>query len=163
MAALAMLRQIAQVTAVSSIYETEPVGYADQPDFWNVVAQVSTSLQPAPLLEELIGIEQRMGRERSFRNAPRVIDLDILLYGDVVLHVAGLSLPHPRMTERAFVLKPLVELDASLKHPVTGQRFNDVLARGKFERAERIGLLATENAENAENLAARDELDRPRR
>jgi len=158
MAALAMLRGIAQVAAVSSIYETEPVGYADQPDFWNVVAQIGTSLPPSALLEELIGIEQRMGRERSFRNAPRVIDLDILLYGDVVLDVAGLSLPHPRMTERAFVLKPLVELNASLRHPVSDVLFSDLLARGTFERAERIGLLA---AENAENIAARDELDRP--
>ena len=136
-----MLREFADVTAVSSIYQTDPVGYADQPHFWNVVVQIGTSLQPAELLERLLNVEQRMGRTRSFRNAPRVIDLDILLYGDVVLDVTGLKLPHPRMTERAFVLKPLVELDPTLRHPVTGVPFSDVLARGQFERAQRIGPL----------------------
>lgn len=137
-----MLREIVQVAAVSSIYETEPVGFADQPNFWNIVVQISTQLPPPALLEQLIRIEQRMGRERSFRNAPRIIDLDILLYGDVVLDVAGLELPHPRMTERAFVLKPLVELDPNLAHPVTGRRFSDILARGQFESAERVRAFA---------------------
>jgi 2-amino-4-hydroxy-6-hydroxymethyldihydropteridine diphosphokinase len=154
-AAVSMLREFAAVTAVSSIYETDPVGYADQPRFWNVVVQIATSLEPAQLLEELLEIEQRMGRTRSFRNAPRVIDLDILLYGDVVLDVSGLKLPHPRMTERAFVLMPLVELDPELRHPVSGVRFSDVLARGQFEQAERVrpfaelGGLTAENAENS--------------
>jgi 2-amino-4-hydroxy-6-hydroxymethyldihydropteridine diphosphokinase len=136
-----MLRESADVQAVSSIYETDPVGYADQPHFWNIVVQIATSLQPVELLEHLLSIEQRMGRARSFRNAPRVIDLDILLYGDAVLDIPGLKLPHPRMTERAFVLKPLVELDSSLRHPVSGMRFSDVLARGQFERAQPIGKL----------------------
>jgi 2-amino-4-hydroxy-6-hydroxymethyldihydropteridine diphosphokinase len=136
-----MLREFVHVNAVSSVYETDPVGFADQPHFWNVVVQIATSLKPPELLERLLDIEQRMGRARSFRNAPRVIDLDILLYGDVVLDVSGLKLPHPRMTERAFVLKPLVELDASLRHPVSGALFSDVLTRGQFERAERIGPL----------------------
>jgi 2-amino-4-hydroxy-6-hydroxymethyldihydropteridine diphosphokinase len=142
LAAVSMLREVAQVTAVSGIYETDPVGYADQPHFWNAVVQITTSLSPAELLERLLEIEQRMGRARSFRNAPRVIDLDILLYGDVVLDVAGLKLPHPRMTGRAFVLKPLVELDPLLRHPVSGLRFNDILNRGKFERAERVATFS---------------------
>jgi 2-amino-4-hydroxy-6-hydroxymethyldihydropteridine diphosphokinase len=137
-----MLHKVVQVNAVSSIYESDPVGYADQPQFWNLVVQITTELTPEALLEQLIQIEQRMGRARSFRNAPRVIDLDILLYGDVVHDEPGLKVPHPRMTERAFVLKPLVELDASLKHPVTGQLFRDVLGAGKFERAEPVGRLS---------------------
>jgi 2-amino-4-hydroxy-6-hydroxymethyldihydropteridine diphosphokinase len=155
-----MLREVAHVNEVSSVYETDPVGYADQPYFWNLVVKITTRHAPPALLEHLIGIETRMGRERSFRNAPRLIDLDILLYGDVVLDVPGLQLPHPRMTERAFVMKPLVELDPLLVHPVSRRRFSDILARGRFERAERVGGFASlrgftaENAENAENQSA---------
>lgn len=106
-----------------------------------MAARVRTSLSAQALLAELVRIEQEMGRERTFRNAPRIIDLDILLYGDVVHDVAGLTLPHPRMHERAFVLLPLVELDAGLIDPRSGRKFSDILARGEFERAELIGAL----------------------
>jgi 2-amino-4-hydroxy-6-hydroxymethyldihydropteridine diphosphokinase len=137
--ALSLLGNVVRVQRVSGIYETDPVGYADQPRFWNLVAQVATDLAPEKLLEQLIAVEQQMGRTRSFRNAPRIIDLDILLYGDVVLDVPGLTLPHPRMSERAFVLKPLIELNPDLHHPITRVRFRDILDSGEFERADRVG------------------------
>lgn len=145
--ALARLRQIVEVEALSSIYETDPVGYADQPRFWNMVARVSTQLSAQELLAALTGIEQAMGRLRSFRNAPRIIDLDILLYGDLVLNEPGLHLPHPRMTGRAFVLRPLAELAPALRDPQTGALYRDLLERGKFERAEAVAAASELNHE----------------
>lgn len=135
--ARAEIEAVAQVEAASAVYETDPVGFADQPRFWNMVLRARTKLPPAALLAQLLAIEERMGRQRDFRNAPRIIDLDILLYDDVVLDVAGLTIPHPRMTERAFVLKPLLELAPELTHPITGERFADILQRGTFEHAEK--------------------------
>jgi 2-amino-4-hydroxy-6-hydroxymethyldihydropteridine diphosphokinase len=139
--AIAGIAQHASVRKQSSVYQTEPVGYADQRSFWNMVVEVTTSLNPRELLTMLVGIEEEMGRKRTFRNAPRIIDLDILLFGDDVVHDAGLELPHPRMTERAFVLLPLVELQPNLTDPVSGERFADILAQGSFEAAERLGSL----------------------
>lgn len=98
------------VVAVSSLYETAPVGYADQPDFYNIVAVVETTLSPRALLGGCLGIEAALGRVRTFRNAPRVVDIDVLLYEGVTSDDAELTLPHPRMMERAFVLVPLSEL-----------------------------------------------------
>lgn len=138
-AALAGIAQVATLRGESGVYETEPVGYADQRSFWNMVVKITTSLTPHELLARLIGVEETLGRQRTFRNAPRIIDLDILLFGDVVLNEAGIELPHPRMTERAFVLRPLVELDPGLVHPVSGERFADILAHGSFEKVERLG------------------------
>jgi len=99
-----------RLLAHSALYASAPVGYVDQPDFINAVAQVETSLAPRALLAALLDIEHRHGRERSFRNAPRTLDLDLLLYGNAHFHEDGLTLPHPRMTERAFVLLPLLEI-----------------------------------------------------
>ena len=98
------------VLAVSSLYRTAPVGYAGQPDFINAVAKLQTGLSPHELLDALHVIENRHGRRRSVRNAPRTLDLDLLLYGTRVVHEEGLTLPHPRMHERAFVLMPLAEI-----------------------------------------------------
>jgi 2-amino-4-hydroxy-6-hydroxymethyldihydropteridine diphosphokinase len=97
------------------------VGYVDQPDFINAVAQVETSLAPRALLAALLDIEHRHGRERSFRNAPRTLDLDLLLYGSAHFHEDGLTLPHPRMTERAFVLRPLLEIAPDAQIPGHGR------------------------------------------
>jgi 2-amino-4-hydroxy-6-hydroxymethyldihydropteridine diphosphokinase len=104
------------VLAVSSLYRTAPIGYADQPDFINAVAKLQTGLSPHQLLDALHAIENRHGRRRSVRNAPRTLDLDLLLYGIRVVHEGDLTLPHPRMHERAFVLMPLLEIapDASV-------------------------------------------------
>jgi len=96
--------------AQSSFYRSAPVGYLDQPDFFNAVAKISTGLAPQQLLRQLLKIEQDHGRERTFRNAPRTLDLDVLLYGDVQLNEPGLHIPHPQMHLRAFVLAPLLEI-----------------------------------------------------
>lgn len=108
-----------RVLAASSLYRTAPVGYADQPDFINAVAKLQTGLSPRELLDALHVIEGRHGRRRSIRNAPRTLDLDLLLYGMLVLREEELTLPHPRMHERAFVLIPLAEI--APEAPVPGQ------------------------------------------
>lgn len=99
-----------RVTAVSSLYGTSPVGVEDQPDFLNAVIEVETALSPDELLDLCASIEREMGRERTIRWGPRVIDMDILLYDDLALDSEGLTIPHPRMMERAFVLVPLAEI-----------------------------------------------------
>ena len=99
-----------RVTARSSLYRSAPVGYAGQPDFINAVAALETALAPRVLLEGLLDIERRHGRVRQFLNAPRTLDLDVLLYGEAQLQEDGLTIPHPRMHERAFVLLPLAEI-----------------------------------------------------
>lgn len=99
-----------RLLAHSSLYRSAPVGYAEQPDFINAVAEIETGLDPHELLAALLDMEHRHGRVREFRNAPRILDLDILLYDDLACHERGLTLPHPRMHERAFVLQPLHEI-----------------------------------------------------
>ena len=106
----------------SSLYLTEPLGYdAEQlksiPDFINAVAEISTDLSPVQLLEALLAIENEAGRERPFANAPRVLDCDLLLYDNVTMHTQQLTLPHPRMHLRSFVLLPLAEIAPELSHP----------------------------------------------
>lgn len=99
-----------RLVARSSLYRSAPVGYADQPDFINAVAVIETTLTPQDLLEALLAIERAQGRVRDFPNAPRTLDLDIVLYGDLVLHEPGLTIPHARMLDRAFVMVPLAEI-----------------------------------------------------
>lgn len=99
-----------QVTSASAVYETEPWGYTDQPRFLNAVVRVETSLSPSALLGACLGIEAALGRVRSFQNAPRVIDIDVLVYEEAVSDTSELQLPHPRIGERAFVLVPLHDL-----------------------------------------------------
>jgi len=96
--------------AVSSLYRTAPVGYTDQPDFINAVAEIDTALAPHALLDALQSVENRHGRERSFKDAPRTLDLDVLLYDGQTIDDVRLTVPHPRMHERAFVLAPLIEI-----------------------------------------------------
>jgi 2-amino-4-hydroxy-6-hydroxymethyldihydropteridine diphosphokinase len=104
-----------RVVKKSSLYRTAPIGHADQPDFINAVAQLKTGLPAERLLAELQEVEARHGRKRTFPNAPRTLDLDILLYGELVLDLPNLKIPHPRMQERAFVLKPLLEISPELR------------------------------------------------
>jgi 2-amino-4-hydroxy-6-hydroxymethyldihydropteridine diphosphokinase len=108
-----------EVVAVSSFRETEPVGYLDQPAFLNGACAVQTELGPRELLERLLAVERELGRERGAgpRWGPRTIDLDLLLYGDATVDEPGLTVPHPRLTERSFVLEPLLELDSGLHLP----------------------------------------------
>jgi 2-amino-4-hydroxy-6-hydroxymethyldihydropteridine diphosphokinase len=111
-AALAALAQEDGLTLVraSSLYRTAPVGYLDQPDFVNAVAEFETTLAPQQVLDVLLDVENRFGRVRTFRNAPRVLDLDLLMYDELSCDTATLTLPHPRMQERAFVMVPLAEI-----------------------------------------------------
>jgi 2-amino-4-hydroxy-6-hydroxymethyldihydropteridine diphosphokinase len=111
-----------QVVAVSSLRETEPVGYLDQPRFLNGVAAIETELPPRALLDRLLAVERRLGRRRDGvpRGGPRTVDLDLLLYGQAVVHEPGLQIPHPRLPERAFVLEPLAELAPGLEVPGSG-------------------------------------------
>jgi 2-amino-4-hydroxy-6-hydroxymethyldihydropteridine diphosphokinase len=108
-AALAALPD-SNLIARSSLYRTAPVGFADQPDFINAVGALDTALAPRALLDALLSIELAHGRARKFANAPRTLDLDVLLYGDAQIDQPGLTVPHPRMHERAFVLVPLAEI-----------------------------------------------------
>lgn len=119
----------------SSLYRTAPVGFLEQPDFINAVVMVETALAPHALLDGLLAIERRHGRVREFTNAPRTLDLDVLLYGDLVLHEHGLTLPHPRMHERAFVLQPLAEIAPDTVIPGRG-RVADLLRECHDQRLE---------------------------
>lgn len=116
-AALNALTSAVQLQAVSAVYETEPVGYADQPWFLNVVCRGQTDLSPRELLRLAKRIEAELGRKPTFRNGPRPVDVDILFYGDLALSEPDLVIPHPRLTERAFVLFPLADLAPDLLHP----------------------------------------------
>ncbi|MBI3936603.1 MAG: 2-amino-4-hydroxy-6-hydroxymethyldihydropteridine diphosphokinase [Betaproteobacteria bacterium] len=109
-----------RLVARSSLYRSTPVGYAGQPDFVNAVAQIETELAPRALLEALLALEAAHGRTRDFPNAPRTLDLDLLLYGDMMLHEPGLAVPHSRMHERAFVLVPLAEIAPQCAIPGRG-------------------------------------------
>ena len=126
-----------RVAKKSSLYRSAPVGHAAQPDFINAVAQLETGLPAERLLAELQEIEARHGRERSFPNAPRTLDLDLLLYGNARIASPALTVPHPRMHERAFVLKPLVEVFAEATIPGHGLA-TTLLASCKGQDVERI-------------------------
>ncbi|WP_035346917.1 2-amino-4-hydroxy-6-hydroxymethyldihydropteridine diphosphokinase [Edaphobacter aggregans] len=126
--ALRRLGELGEVKAVSRFYDTEPVGYVDQPRFLNAAAVLETGLEPVELMRALLGIERGMGRERVVAKGPRVIDLDLLLYGDRVMSTAELTLPHPEMQERRFVLEPLSEVAGEWVHPVMGVTVAEMLA-----------------------------------
>jgi 2-amino-4-hydroxy-6-hydroxymethyldihydropteridine diphosphokinase len=116
-----------EVVAVSTLRETDPVGYLDQPRFLNGAVAVETELEPRELLERLLAVERALGRDRSGpRYGPRTIDIDLLLYGDRVVDEPRLTVPHPRLAERAFALEPLAELDPGLVLP-DGRRVRELL------------------------------------
>ena len=117
--ALDLLSQRLRIGKVSSIYDTEPIGNVNQPRFLNLACQAYTRLGPAGLLVLAKGIELKLGRAINKRNAPRPIDIDILFYGDLVMETPDLVIPHPKVTERAFVLIPMVEIVPDLVHPVS--------------------------------------------
>jgi len=128
-AALRLLSRHGRVSiaAVSGFYETEPVGGPPQPDFLNAVAALETNLTPPALLRVLQGVESRLGRRRTVRWGPRSIDLDLLLYEERVVEAPGLSVPHPRMHERLFVLEPLCEIAPGAIHPVLRKTVAELL------------------------------------
>lgn len=123
----------------SSLWRTSPVGHSEQPDFINAVAALDSTLAPHVLLDALLALEQRFGRKRSFANAPRTLDLDLLLHGSALISEPCLTLPHPRMHERAFVLAPLIEIDPDCIIPGHG-RAAHCLARITGQPIEKLGI-----------------------
>ena len=128
-AVCAALPEQVRLVCSSQIYQTPPWGYLDQPAFLNQVIEVETSLTPLDLLSRLKQIEAQIGRVPTFLYGPRLIDIDILLFDQLVLNLAQLAIPHPRMNERAFILVPLAEIAPTLVHPVTGLTIREMLAR----------------------------------
>lgn|SRR5699024_1313700 len=116
-----------KIKNISSIYETDPVGFTDQADFLNMIIEVETTLSPFDLLAYCQEVENRLGREREIRFGPRTIDLDILLYGEETVETEELTVPHPRMHERAFVLVPLAELAPNYVIPGVGEKVEELL------------------------------------
>jgi 2-amino-4-hydroxy-6-hydroxymethyldihydropteridine diphosphokinase len=132
-AAIERLAALGEVVAVSSFYETEPVEFARQPWFLNCAVAVQTEKMPKQFLAALLGIEKAMGRQRTQPKGPRVIDLDILLFGTSIVDTAGLTIPHPALHQRRFVLEPLAEIAPEQRHPVfkrTIRELRDALPAG---------------------------------
>jgi 2-amino-4-hydroxy-6-hydroxymethyldihydropteridine diphosphokinase len=115
------------VLRISSFYQTEPVGYRPQPWFFNCAAEVETHLMPLQLLRRCQAIQRELGRRPSTRNGPRAIDIDILLYDNAIIHSSELTIPHPRMAERRFVLVPLSEIAGDARHPATQHTIREML------------------------------------
>lgn len=122
-----------QVTKISAVYETAPWGYTEQDDFLNACVEVETKLSPKALLGVCLGIEAAFGRDRPFKNAPRILDVDLLLYEGVTMDEQELTLPHPRIHERAFVLVPLKDILETLK-------LNDVDFNKSYENCDKTGV-----------------------
>jgi 2-amino-4-hydroxy-6-hydroxymethyldihydropteridine diphosphokinase len=129
--AIRRMGQLGEVRAVSSFFDTAPVGYTEQPRFLNGTMLLETALEPLDLMRELLAIELAMGRDRTAAppKGPRVIDLDLLLMGDVVMNRDGLTLPHPAMAERRFVLEPLSEIAPEMLDPLSGLTVRQMLGR----------------------------------
>ncbi|SRR5208282_3904415 len=135
--AIDRLRDFGEVVAISSFYETEPVEFTEQPWFLNCVVALDTEKTPKQLLAGILDIEQQLGRRRGQKKGPRIIDLDILLLGNSIVADRGLTIPHPAMHERRFVLEPLAEIAPEVRHPVlrrTIRELRDALPPGQAVR-----------------------------
>jgi len=136
--ALSSLTPQLDVKAKSQVYETPPWGFEDQPKFLNQVIKAKTYLDPEPLLKHLKRLEVALGRKESFPNGPRLIDIDVLFYDDLVWNKPSLIIPHPRLHERGFVLLPLVELAPDLVHPVHKKTIREMLALVNVEGIQKF-------------------------
>jgi len=143
--ALDLLSQRLGEIKISSVYDTEPIGNVNQPRFLNMVCQAYTRLAPQELLALAKGIELKLGRALHKSNAPRPIDIDILFYGDQIVETPELVIPHPRLTERAFVLFPLAEIAPELVHPVSGKKVKEL----KEHLKEKQGVFKWNNNQEA--------------
>jgi 2-amino-4-hydroxy-6-hydroxymethyldihydropteridine diphosphokinase len=137
------LQRLGRVEACSSLYETDPVGFHDQPAFLNAVLALETKLEPLPLLDAMLAIERELGRDRSqgVPNGPRILDLDLLLMEDAVMVGEKLTLPHPALVRRRFVLAPLAEIAPQLRHPQRDQTIAELLALLPDEGENRLSAV----------------------
>ena len=124
------LQEDVEIVRKSRIEETDPVDYLEQPEFLNQIALIRTELNPSDLLQVLQDIENRIGRIRTTAKGPRIIDLDILLYDDIILELDDLEIPHPEIKNRDFILKHLVEIEPGLKDPLSGETYMNIYRRG---------------------------------
>lgn len=156
--ALALLAELpgTSLRRVSSVYDTAPVGKTDQARFLNAVAEIETDLAPVELADALLAIEDRCGRFRRERWGPRTLDLDILMYGDLTISDDRLSIPHPRMTERAFVLVPLAEIARGMEVPGTGETVEELLGRVDTSGVIRVDGAPAAGQEDAGQRGARE-------
>ena len=127
-----------KIKRMSSVYETSARDYTDQPPFLNMVVQAETSLLPMRLLLRVLNIEKRLGRKRTIPRGPRNIDIDILLYGNAVVQTPQLEIPHPRLTERRFVLEPMCEIASDLRHPILLRSMRDLLQATAGQQVRRV-------------------------
>jgi 2-amino-4-hydroxy-6-hydroxymethyldihydropteridine diphosphokinase len=139
-----LLSDNAKILIISSIYETEPEGYKKQPDFLNCVVNVEVETDAPTLLTKLKNIEERMGREQSFKNAARIIDLDLLFFNQDIIREPDLEVPHPRLLERSFVLVPMVEIAAGFTHPALHKTMTQLL--NELKSGSRVKLWGVKQA-----------------
>jgi 2-amino-4-hydroxy-6-hydroxymethyldihydropteridine diphosphokinase len=138
--AIASLTPQMEVKAKSSVYETPPWGYEDQPKFLNQVVKVKTYLEPEALLKHLKRLEVALGRKESFQNGPRLIDIDVLFFDDTVVNTSSLVIPHPRLHERAFVLLPLMDIAPDLVHPVNKKSVSEMVVECDVSAIQLVAL-----------------------
>jgi 2-amino-4-hydroxy-6-hydroxymethyldihydropteridine diphosphokinase len=127
-----------EVQAKSYVYETPPWGYEDQPKFLNQVIKAKTYLEPERLIKHIKRLEVTLGRKDSFQNGPRLIDIDILFYDDLILNTSSLVIPHPRLHERGFVLLPLMDIDPDLVHPVNQKSVREMMELSDIQGIEKF-------------------------